>query len=247
MNKPLPGAPLHTRADVAVKRFDPTPSFLRDRAAEAVACVSRAVMTLGNRIDVIGLERLHAALADHRGLLTFSNHVSLFDDPLITACLVPPAWGRLRWIAADAINFFDTPLKAAIFNAGKAVPIIRGGGIDQPGMHFLAQRLTAGEWVHVFPEGGRTRDPLARLRQPLKPGMAHLIRATRPLVLPFHHIGMEHVLPIGARSPRFGHRVTVQIGEVNPLEQDLAGQSIDAITQWAAEQLLSLKARGTHR
>ena len=34
----------------------------------------------------------------------------------------------------------------------------RGAGLQQPGMLAAEQRLAAGDWVHVFPEGTRTKD-----------------------------------------------------------------------------------------
>ena len=157
-----------------------------------------------------------------------SNHVCLFDDPWLTACLAEPHWESLRWIGADALNFFGSPLKGAIFNAGKCVPIVRGAGIDQPGMHFLAERLKAGEWVHMFPEGTRTRRKDGGM-QSFKPGFAHLIKAARPLVLPFHHDGMAEILPVGARWPRRGRTVQVRFGEPLDTREGMADAEVAEI------------------
>ena len=54
-----------------------------------------------------------------RGLLSFSNHVSYFDDPLLISNLGTTAYRQVRWIAADRKNFFGTALKGFIFSAGK--------------------------------------------------------------------------------------------------------------------------------
>ena len=196
-----------------------------------------------NTLTMENYSAFSAARKQDTGLLTFSNHVSLFDDPLLTSCMSRTEWPRIRWIAADALNFFGTPLLAAVFNAGKCVPIVRGAGVDQPGMHFLAERLQHGEWVHIFPEGGRTRDVDGRIQTPLKTGMAELVRASKPVVLPFHHHGMREVLPIGGRFPRFGKTVTVRFGEALDSRGDLAERSIAEITEWATHQLLALQAR----
>jgi monolysocardiolipin acyltransferase len=182
-----------------------------------------------------------ASRVEGRGLLTFANHTSLFDDPLVTSCLVDGDWQSVRWIAADALNFFGGPLRAAIFNAGKCVPIVRGAGVDQPGMHFLAERLDAGDWVHIFPEGGRSRDPEGRLQTPLKAGFAELVQAASPIVLAFHHVGMDRVLPIGSWVPRVGKAVTVRFGEPVDSRTELSSRSIAEITAWATEQLLTLE------
>ena len=201
-------------------------------------------MRTANTVEVSGSERLEQAQdlarAQGRGLLTYSNHVSLFDDPWLTACFVDPPWEHLRWVAADSRNFFGSSWKAALFNAGKCVPIVRGAGIEQPGMAFLEQRLRAGDWVHVFPEGGRTREPGAQLRRPFKTGMAHLIRAAAPVLLPFAHRGMEQVLPLGAWLPRTGQRICVAFGAPVESERALAARSVAALTRHAEETLTAL-------
>ncbi len=231
-------------AQMAVARFDPTPSWRRRLASYVVATGSRFVMQVLNRVDVIGGERLDGIRAEQRpgrGLLTFSNHVGLLDDPWLLSCFCPPQWGRLRWIGADAHNFFGTDLKARISSAGKAVPLVRGAGLDQPGMHFLVDRLRAGEWVHIFPEGGRSREPGGRLRRPLKPGLAYLVQNAQPLLLPFYHRGMDAVQPIGARLPGVGHRVSVRFGQGCASLGGLSGASTDEIGDWAEAELLALE------
>jgi hypothetical protein len=39
------------------------------------------------------------------------------------------------------------------FLNGKALPVERGSGADQPVIGASARRLGAGDWIHVFPEG----------------------------------------------------------------------------------------------
>ena len=120
---------------------------------------------------------------------------------------------NVRWVGADAINFFGSAPKAWFFTAGRAAPIVRGGGINQPGMHLLRDRLLAGDWVHMFPEGGRTRDPEGRMMPEFKNGIGWLIAQAKPLVLPFYHYGMQSILPVGSSRPRSGKRVRVVFGE----------------------------------
>ncbi len=232
-------------ARAAVDRFDPTPKRLHQWVANVAAAASRGLMQRLNKLEVFGRERLEQARrlqGPGHGLLTFANHAAMFDDPWLTACIGGHDWPSMRWVAVDAENFFGTPMKARLFNTGKAVPIVRGAGLDQPGMDFLIERLKAGDWVHVFPEGTRSREPDSRLRRPLKPGMAYLVERAQPLLLAFHHRGMHDVLPIGARFPRFGKRVTVRFGDVCDSSDGLARQSTQAITAWAETQLLALEA-----
>ena len=195
-----------------------------------------------NDLEMVNREAFDAARASGRPLLTFSNHVSLFDDPWLVASFAGWQWGSARWCATDALNFFSNPVSARFFSFGRGVPIVRGAGLDQPGMTFLMERLrSVGEWVHIFPEGGRSRDP-QHLRVPLKSGIGHLAARTRPLLLPFHHTGMERVLPIGSRVPRVGHPIRLVFGEAVDAATTLAHLGPDSITAWAQDQLLTLEA-----
>ena len=226
----------------ALGRFRPRPTLRGGAIAFTVVRLSRFLMQVLNHTDFVDLERLDRARNSGRGLLTLANHVSIADDPLLTSCFVSGRWEETRWTAVDVLNFFSTPWMAELFNAGKGVPIIRGGGIDQPGMTFLKERLAAGDWVHVFPEGTRTRRKDARMG-PFKPGFAHLVQETRPLVLPFHHWGMHEVLPVGGRLPQVGKRVSVRFGEALDSNEGLADQSIADIVRWGEAALGALERK----
>lgn len=228
------------RVQAALGRFRPGPSLRRHLATPVVVAACRVLMEGLNHLEIHNREAFDEARASGRPLLTFSNHVSLFDDPWLVATFSGMRWSRARWCATDALNFFDNRITARFFSFGKGVPIVRGVGLDQPGMHFLRDRLREGEWVHIFPEGGRSRTP-RELRVPLKTGMAHLIKDTRPLLLPFHHRGMERVLPIGATMPRFGNELGLRFGTARDSDAGLADDSVEAITAWAQEQLLDLQ------
>ena len=92
----------------------------------------------------------------------------------------------------------------------QALPIWRGGGVDQPLLLDVARRLSAGNWVHIFPEGRviqsghlaldqitpRSADQLTRYGR-LKWGVGKLIAHSPvpPLVIPLHHQGMPAILP----------------------------------------------------
>ncbi len=93
------------------------------------------------------------------------------------------------------------------------VPIVRGAGLDQPGFHFLLDRLREGQWVHIFTEGGRTRHPLALMSHPFKSGIGRLIVETQPIAIPFYHYGMHKVLPVGSKVPRRGKAVRLVFGD----------------------------------
>ena len=150
-------------------------------------------------------------------------------------------------------NFFGTKLKGLVYSAGKCVPIIRGAGLDQPGFEFLIERLRANEWVHIFPEGGRTREAKGRLRVPFKTGIGRLMADARPIMIPFYHYGMHEVLPIGKALPRSGQNVVVHFGHPTDLTPDWWAKHVDeqstpaeqwkTLTQWSQSELESLQTR----
>jgi monolysocardiolipin acyltransferase len=230
------------REQAAVARWRPRQRWYHPAIARVVVGTSRFIMQRMNKIEVERRERLDAAMErEGRGLLTTSNHVSLFDDPMLIANFVRGPYKSYRWVSADALNFFGSAPKAWLFTAGKSVPIVRGQGLEQEGMHFLRDRLLAGDWVHVFGEGGRTRDTEARLAETLKPGLGWLIAEAHPLVLPFYHTGMQHVLPVGAVRPRRGHTVRILFGEAVDYDDarirrigDVAGTSVTGPRLWTA-------------
>ncbi len=217
---------LARQEEKALSRWKPAGDTWFNRCLTSiVVSLSRFIMRGMNSLEIEGGDAFQALLSrGERGLLTFSNHVSLFDDPLLLCNLRLPRYPQIRWVASDAINFFGSPWKAFIFNAGKCVPIVRRAGLEQPGLDFLRDRLNEGGWVHIFPEGGRTRDPNALLSHPFKTGIGRLMAETRPIGLPFYHYGMHQVLPLGSKLPRLGKKVRLVFGE--PID---GGQLVDEL------------------
>lgn len=100
-----------------------------------------------------------------------------------------------------------------LFRAAKVLPVVRGGGLAQPGMAAAESRLAAGDWVHIFPEGTRSPDGVSL--GAVRKGVGRLVasvpeEAPPPLVVPFVHRGMEGVLPRGAVLPATGQKVGVR-------------------------------------
>src|SRR5207245_612976 len=174
---------LEEREQKALARWTPARNTLYNRTLTAlVVGTSRFIMRAVNSLTIEGAERFEGLLSrGDRGLLTFSNHVSLFDDPFLVSNLRLPGYSEIRWVGADALNFFGSRMMAHIFSAGKCVPIVRGAGLEQPGLDYLRDRLLEGGWVHMFPEGGRTRDPNGLLSQPFKAGIGRLMAEARPI------------------------------------------------------------------
>jgi monolysocardiolipin acyltransferase len=245
---------LNTREAKAVARWHPRRRWYHPALAAIVIASSRLVMRRLNTLNIEGRGRFEAAAnREGRGLLTFSNHVSMFDDPLLTANFTSASYDDIRWVASDAVNFFGSWWKAWVFTAGKCVPVVRGGGVEQDGFFFLRDRLMEGSWVHVFPEGGRTRDSQALMQAPFKSGIGRLIEEAHPLALPFYHYGMHNVLPVGAARPRAGHEVVLRFGYPTACDDDFVAQCTasaasddprrrwEALAAWAHEQLRAME------
>jgi monolysocardiolipin acyltransferase len=249
------------RQNAALKNWSPEKRWFTPLIEYSVIYLSQFTMKFLNQTKMNGLENLYYAREKNRPLITFSNHVSIFDDPFITACFGTQI-ARDRYIGADAQNFFSKKLTGLFFSQGKCIPIVRGAGFNQPGFHYLKEKLQNNQWVHIFPEGGRTRAPGSGLKMPFTQGLAYLILHSKPLILPFIHSGMEKILPVGGRFPRIGKKATVTFGKTfdsrdntfssfyklfNQQEQDAKRQAMQLVTDWSQNTLSELQqTMGNH-
>lgn len=229
------------------------PHWYKTILCNLVVNTSRVVMRGMNRVDFVNPEEWNQLTKERdRGLLSFSNHVSYFDDPLLISNLGTTAYSEVRWIAADHKNFFGTAMKGFIFSAGKCVPIVRGGGLEQPGFDFLLERLAQKDWVHIFPEGGRTREDAGKLKTPFKLGIGRLLAEAKPIAIPFYHYGMHDILPVGSSLPRMGKRVRVQFASSTRIDDDWLSthcpdrSGVDlwkSLRDWSYEELADLEKK----
>ncbi|XP_039759309.1 tafazzin homolog [Pararge aegeria] len=186
-----------------------------------VGLFSKLIVDFLNKTTVYNREALQRAVRRPRGvpLLTVSNHHSCFDDPGLWGVLDAGtllSGARMRWSLAAHDICFTNALHSAFFALGKCVPVVRGAGVHQPAMDFCVERLHAGDWVHIFPEG-RVNVQQERLR--FKWGVGRLVADSAalgraPLVLPVWHEGMARVLPnVEPYRLRAGQRLTLAVGE----------------------------------
>ena len=163
------------------------------------------------------VEQMEEARAASRGVITVSNHVSIFDDPFTVAAAVPWSWlwdtHKLRRTVCATNRCFFHPVVAQILTWGRVLPLARGGGIHQPYMDDVVDALQAGDWIHLFPEGTRAHAP-PRL-EPVRTGVGRLIADAKPtpLVIPLVHLGMEHMVGRGFIVPNLGLDLTIAIGD----------------------------------
>lgn len=188
---------------------------------------------LQNRNSVIAdIEPMNASPKQKSPLITFSNHISCIDDPVIWASLLPFSYyatqtESVRWSAAAVEICFSKPWHSTFFSLGKTFPIIRGEGIKQPAMDFALALLKYNQWLHLFPEGRVMRDENQKALSNkdrgyiFKWGISKLIldylNSSHPFsrsmrILPFYHLGMDEILPVGRPYvPKAGKRITILI------------------------------------
>ncbi|CAN1858534.1 tafazzin [Linum perenne] len=213
-----------------------------------------------NRVQVHGLDKLHKALLERpkgKPLVTVSNHVASVDDPFVIASLLPPSVlleaQNLRWTLCASDRCFKNPVSSAFFKSVKVLPVSRGDGIYQKGMDTAIAKLNTGGWVHIFPEGSRSRDG-GKTMGSIKRGVGRLIldSDTLPIVVPFVHTGMQEIMPIGSSLPKIGKTVTVLVGDPiylddlanTELEREdlLRGKLYDAVATRIGDRLQKMKA-----
>lgn len=120
----------------------------------------------------------------------------------------------------------------------------------QESMDFCIEKLAAGDWVHVFPEG---KVNMLKENMRLKWGIGRLILESpvTPIVVPICHLGMDQVLP---NEPpyrlKIRKKVTVNYGEpidFSELLQELRASKANemearkVITDRIQQELLRLK------
>ncbi|XP_065674516.1 tafazzin isoform X4 [Hydra vulgaris] len=197
----------------------------------AVGCVGKILVDWCNRVTIYNRELFLNLIHDRPAgtpLITVSNHTSMFDDPGILATIMDLKalvnQRKMRWSMAAKEICFATCLTSYVSHHGKLIPIERGKGVYQDGVNYAIQKLNAGDWIHVFPEGKITSETVR-----LKWGVGRMINecVKTPIILPFWHVGMQEFLPLenDIYIPFFGHitlprikkKITILFGDPIPV------------------------------
>lgn len=233
--------------------------LLQAVAIPIIGNVCHAFMHSFNQTEVYGVEKLTNAVL-HRpqgqALITVSNHVASMDDPLVLAAMLPPRVllhaNFLRWTLCATDRCFTNAATSAFFRCVKVLPLARGSGVYQKGIDLAVEKLKEGDWVHIFPEGSRSRDG-GKTVGGAKRGIGRLVldAGKIPLVVPFVHSGMQEVMPIGSKFPSIKKKVIVLVGnpiKVDDLIAEFEGSDLpecvlyEAIAFRVGEHLKNLKA-----
>jgi len=256
------------------------------------------------RYRILHHEKFHQArkLAEEKGvgLLTVSNHLSMFDDPVVQMQLLGikrmSSNKKIWWSTPCADNF--TPdgesLKARLTRGfsrrAKMIPMKRnrsatlvdipallkgsladryddiaklaeadgltpeafvqqfvtpqeeldhagcGIGLNQEGMIEACVRVRLGEWVHIFPEGGRSRT--IDLRKGRKGAGKIAFHNPDAIILPFCFYGLERVLPVGAKMLRPFQKAFISIGDTMEFSAQKQALSMPESYQQIADEMM---------
>ena len=178
------------------------------------------VLFVLNRTKVYGRHRIPR----RTGTLLLSNHLSMIDSFLLVfAAYFPRELLRpslLPWQPAAEENFFRNRFYRFFFASLRCIPV-RPGRRDLGAITRSVRAVREGNLI-FFPEGTRSRNgSIGRGR----PGAGLILLETGATALPVTITGMDEVLPVGSRFPRFGRRVSVYFGK--PIRyEDLRGEEM---------------------
>lgn len=98
---------------------------------------------------------------------------------------------KMRWSLAAHDICYTRPIYSKFFSHGKCIPVVRGLGVYQKAIDFCIERLSEGEWIHLFPEGrvNMERKQMLRLKWGVGRMIADLDQIVTPIVLPFWSVG----------------------------------------------------------
>jgi len=144
------------------------------------------------------LESVHGS-----GALIASNHVSMFDPPLVGIAF------RYAIYYLARKTLFDNPVNAFFYPRFQAIPV------DQERPEFGALKkiiklAKSGEKVNIFPEGERSED--GRIL-PGQAGVGLVIAKSKVPVVPVRIFGAYEALPRGRTFPKLFTPITVVIGD----------------------------------
>jgi len=177
------------------------------------------------------IEKTHK---ERQPLITVSNHISNLDDPICWGVLpinLLCSASTMRWTLGASNILFPNPVYGKFFELGKCIKIVRGDGIYQEGMNTVIDRLTEGQWLHIYPEGRVNQSgTLLYFKWGVGRMVAECFRKTGiiPTVLPIYHTGLQNAMPLGKKAiPRPFQKLDIFVGETIDCEPTINKFLID--------------------
>lgn len=195
-----------------------------------VGTLSKVFLHRLNSMHAHRLHILHDAIERRekgRGLLTISNHKSVLDDPFLLGSLLPPRIlinaNSMRWALCSLDICFQDAWASRTLRLGKALPIQRRGGVGQKFLADAGDKLSNGDWVHMFPEGRVRQKGMGYFKRGVGKMLAVVYEENEgqlPLIVPMYHEGIEKVMPqrvdsnrLESTIPKRGKSMYVVTGE----------------------------------
>jgi 1-acyl-sn-glycerol-3-phosphate acyltransferase len=141
------------------------------------------------RCKVIGIDHIPS----HGGAIIASNHISLFDPPVVGTAFTRP----IHFMAKEEL--FVVPILGWIFTKLNAFPVRRATA-DRTAIRHAISLLENGELLGLFPEGTRSRT--GKLGKP-ETGLAMIALKAGVPVIPTAVIGTNKVWKDRYLLPRF--------------------------------------------
>ncbi len=174
------------------------------------------VLKIFYRLQVRGLENLPW----DRGAIFAPNHDSFFDPVAVNVV----HWHPMNFMARHDL-FVDNFFGRAIWSYG-AFPVNLERN-DPSAFRAAFAALRDGNWLCLFPEGGRSRD--GRLG-PLREGVARLALKTGVPIVPVRIDGAHEAWPRGRKFPRLFGRITLTYyPPIEPIDIQAAGGREQAV------------------
>ncbi len=214
----------------------------------ATSLVGKLIVSKLSTLTTYRMPILYDAI-EHRhsnvGLLTVSNHHSMLDDPLFLSSILPPriflrpSLMRVGMCSLDLC--FQNVAYAQFCNLGKTRPMMRLGGLGQPYLKDAANLLSAGQWIHLFPQGRVCQHASSRGNSGyFKRGCGKILAVTYaqtgrlPIILPIYHEGMADILP----QRKDNNKVVSFFPRVGQKVYAIAGDSVTSDVQCIVDRLM---------
>ncbi len=147
----------------------------------------------------------HIQFQDNTPTIFMSNHLSLYDIPLLLVSLP----GTVRMVAKKEL--FKVPLWGHAMQQSDFVSIDRENGTQAiQDLDIAAQKMKQGVRLWIAPEGTRSRDGQL---QAFKKGAFNLAIQTGATIIPVTIIGTDQLLPAKTWQFRLGQKVYLHLGE----------------------------------
>ncbi len=185
------------------------------------------------RVEVEGAENLEPG----QTYVLISNHQSLFDTPILLACL-PVSFRFLYKKSLNRIPFLGWHLfLSGHIGVERKKPTKAQGSLDH-----AAHKIRSGTSVVLFPEGTRSYDGLMR---PFKRGSFRLALKAATPVVPMTIVDSHLVMKRGRVTvyPRTVKLIIARPVSVEGLEEEDAGKLLDTVRAVVSRTLESTVAR----